>query len=77
MCKFSHIVQVFNSLNKLELRTLEEIKFLMQQFVKEPVACLTLAKYFISNAGDIAKKYMSDPELLVRLTTNCAPNTIS
>ena len=59
-------VQVFNALNKLELRTLEEIKFLMQQFVKEPLACLTLAKYFIANAGDVSRSHITDPELLVR-----------
>lgn len=49
---------MFNALNKLELRTLEEIRFLMGQFFREPLACLTLARYFITNAGDIARQHI-------------------
>lgn len=34
---------IFNSLNSLELKSLEEPKYLMGQLVKAPKSCLTLA----------------------------------
>ncbi len=44
--------QVFNSLNVLELKSLEEPRYLMQQFARHPIACLTLAWYAVANAGE-------------------------
>ncbi len=44
--------QVFNSLNVLELKSLEEPRYLLQQFVRHPLACLTLAKYALANTGE-------------------------
>ncbi|XP_024362655.1 prolycopene isomerase, chloroplastic [Physcomitrium patens] len=63
--------QVFNSLNALELKSLEEPLYLFGQFFKNPVACLTLAYYLPQNAGDIARKYMKDPNLLAFIDAEC------
>ncbi len=43
--------RVFNALNVLELKSLEEIRYLMGQFVRHPLECLTLAGYATLNAG--------------------------
>jgi hypothetical protein len=42
---------VFNSLNVLELKSLEEPRYLLTQFVRHPIACLTLAAYAPTNTG--------------------------
>ncbi len=44
--------RVFNALNVLELKSLEEPRYLMGQFAKHPIACLTLAAYSTSNTGE-------------------------
>ncbi|KAH9323278.1 hypothetical protein KI387_017917, partial [Taxus chinensis] len=63
--------KVFNSLNSLELKSLEEPLYLFGQFFKNPVACLTLAYYLPQNAGDIARKYIKDPALLSFIDAEC------
>jgi hypothetical protein len=55
----------------MELRSLEEIRFLMTQFVKHPISCLTLATYFITNTGTVARKHIKDPELLHVIDIEC------
>ncbi|KAL3839379.1 hypothetical protein ACJIZ3_023970 [Penstemon smallii] len=55
--------KIFNALNSLELKSLEEPIYLFGQFFKKPRECLTLAYYLPQNAGDIARKYIKDPEL--------------
>jgi prolycopene isomerase len=55
----------------MELRSLEEIRFLMSQFVKQPVSCLTLAAYFITNTGEVARRHIQDPELLRFIDIEC------
>ncbi len=42
---------VFNALNSLEMKSLEEPKYLMGEFFKNPLACLTLASYVATNTG--------------------------
>lgn len=49
---------MFNALNSLELKSLEEPRYLLQQFVRAPLACLTLAAYVGVNAGDVARKHI-------------------
>lgn len=44
--------KVFNSLNSIELKSLEEPRYLMQQFFRNPIACLTLASFLITNTGE-------------------------
>jgi prolycopene isomerase len=56
--------KIFNSLNSLELKSLEEPIYLFGQFFQKPLECLTLAYYLPQNAGAIARKYIKDPQLL-------------
>ncbi|MGK7881886.1 MAG: carotenoid isomerase [Crocosphaera sp.] len=63
--------QVFNCLNVMELLSLEEFGYLMRVFFQHPFACLGLVKYLPQNAGDIARRYISDPELLKFIDMEC------
>ncbi|CAK7342139.1 unnamed protein product [Dovyalis caffra] len=63
--------KIFNALNSLELRSLEEPIYLFGQFFQKPLECLTLAYYLPQNAGDIARKYIKDPELLSFIDAEC------
>ncbi|KAL4558440.1 hypothetical protein LXL04_036640 [Taraxacum kok-saghyz] len=56
--------KIFNSLNSLEVKSLEEPLYLFGQFFKKPVECLTLAYYLPQNAGSIARNFIKDPEVL-------------
>jgi len=38
--------QIFNALNSLELKSLEEPIYLFGQFLKKPLECLTLGNYW-------------------------------
>ncbi|MEW5306762.1 MAG: hypothetical protein WDW36_009203 [Sanguina aurantia] len=62
---------VFNSLNVLELKSLEEPRYLLGEFVKEPLACLTLASFLTTNSGDVARRHIKDPELLKFIDIEC------
>jgi len=62
---------VFNCLNAIELLSLEEYGYLMRVFFQNPFACLGLAKYLPQNAGDVARRYISDPELLKFIDMEC------
>jgi prolycopene isomerase len=63
--------KVFNCLNAIELLSLEELGYLMRVFFQNPLACLGLVKYLPQNAGDIARRYISDPELLKFIDMEC------
>uniref|UniRef100_A0A2P2L411 prolycopene isomerase n=3 Tax=Rhizophora mucronata TaxID=61149 RepID=A0A2P2L411_RHIMU len=63
--------KIFNALNSLELKSLEEPIYLFGQFFQKPLECLTLAYYLPQNAGDIARKYIRDPELLSFIDAEC------
>lgn len=63
--------QVFNCLNAMELLSLEEPRYLMRVFFQHPLACLGLVKYLPQNAGDIARRYISDPQLLKFIDMEC------
>ena len=41
------------------------------EFVKKPIACLTLASFLATNTGDVARKYIQDPELLNFIDIEC------
>lgn len=49
---------VFNALNSLELKSLEEPRYLLEQFAQHPISCLNLAWRVAQNSGDIAKKFI-------------------
>ena len=63
--------QIFNCLNTIELLSLEELGYLMRVFFQHPLACLGLAKYLPQNAGDIARRYISDEKLLKFIDMEC------
>ena len=63
--------QVFNCLNRMDLLSLEEPRYLMRSFFQHPFACLGLAKYLPQNAGDIARRYIKDPKLLQFIDMEC------
>lgn len=63
--------QVFNCLNTIELLSLEEPWYLTRVFFQHPLACLGLVKYLPQNAGDIARRYISDPVLLKFIDIEC------
>ncbi|KXZ53863.1 hypothetical protein GPECTOR_6g781 [Gonium pectorale] len=58
-------------LNVLELKSLEEPRYLLGEFAKQPIACLTLASFLITNTGDVARKHIKDPELLRFIDIEC------
>ncbi|MFM7365630.1 MAG: carotenoid isomerase [Cuspidothrix sp.] len=63
--------KVFNCLNNIELLSLEEPRYLLRVFLKNPLACLGLAKYLPLNVGDIAQRYIKDPLLLKFIDIEC------
>jgi prolycopene isomerase len=63
--------KVFNCLNVMDLLSLEELGYLTRVFFQHPLACLGLAKYLPQNAGDIARRYISDPALLKFIDMEC------
>ena len=63
--------RVFNCLNAMELLSLEEPRYLLRVFLQHPLACLGLVKYLPQNAGDIARRYIKDPDLLKFIDMEC------
>ncbi|NEO26670.1 MAG: carotene isomerase [Kamptonema sp. SIO4C4] len=62
---------VFNCLNSMELLSLEEPRYLLRVFFQHPLSCLGLVKYLPLNVGDIARRYIQDPELLKFIDMEC------
>jgi prolycopene isomerase len=62
---------VFNSLNSMPLKSLEEPAYLLQVFAAHPIACLNLVRFLARNAGDIAREHITDPELLKFIDMEC------
>ena len=63
--------KVFNCLNAMELLSLEELGYLTRVFFQHPFACLGLVKYLPQNAGDIARRYIHDRQLLKFIDAEC------
>lgn len=63
--------KVFNCLNAMELLSLEEPRYLMRVFFQNPFACLGLVKYLPQNVGDVARRWIHDPELLKFIDMEC------
>jgi prolycopene isomerase len=63
--------QVFNCLNAIELLSLEEYRYLLRVFWQNPLACLGLVQYLPQNVGDMARRYIHDPELLRFIDMEC------
>lgn len=63
--------RVFNCLNVMDLLSLEEPRYLTRVFFQHPLACLGLVKYLPQNVGDIARRYIQDPDLLRFIDIEC------
>ncbi|MGA7933281.1 MAG: carotenoid isomerase [Kovacikia sp.] len=63
--------KVFNCLNVMDLLSLEEPRYLTRVFFQHPLACLGLVQYLPQNAGDIARRHISDPMLLKFIDMEC------
>jgi prolycopene isomerase len=62
---------IFNSLNAMELLSLEELGYLFRSFVGNPLGCLTLARFLPVNVGQVARRYLQDPDLLRFVDMEC------
>jgi len=63
--------KVFNCLNSIDLLSLEEPRYLMRVFFQHMNACLGLVKYLPQNAGDVARRYIKNPQLLKFIDMEC------
>ncbi|MFN3360264.1 MAG: carotenoid isomerase, partial [Pseudanabaenaceae cyanobacterium] len=63
--------RVFNCLNSIPLLSLEEWRYLLTVFAQHPLACLGLVGYLPQNVGDVARRYIVDPELLRFIDMEC------
>jgi len=63
--------EVFNSLNVCELKSLEDIGYLLEVAAKNPAAGVTLLNFIGQNVGDVARKYIKNEELLRIIDIEC------
>ena len=63
--------KVFNCLDSMPLLSIEDPSYLFKVFFKAPLSCLGLARWLPVNAGDVAKKFINDPELLKFIDIEC------
>ena len=63
--------EVFNCLDAMPLLSIEDPSYLAKVFFKAPLACLGLARWLPFNVGDLAKKYIKNPELLKFIDIEC------
>jgi prolycopene isomerase len=63
--------KVFNYLNRMDLLSLEEPRYLVRSLWQHPLSCLGLARYLPLNVGDIARKYIQDSDLLKFIDIEC------
>ncbi len=62
---------VFNCLDSMPLLSIEDPVYLAKVFFKAPLACLGLARWLPANVGDVARRYIQDPELLRFIDIEC------
>ena len=62
---------VFNCLDSMPLLSIEDPSYLFKVFFKSPLSCLGLARWLPVNAGDVARKFIKDPELLKFIDIEC------
>lgn len=63
--------QIFACLNRMELLSLEDPRYLWRMFRQHPLACLTLARYLPQTVGDLARRHLTDPLLLKFIDMEC------
>ena len=64
-------VGVFKCLDSMPLLSIEDPSYLLKVFFKSPLSCLGLARWLPVNAGDVARKFIKDPELLKFIDIEC------
>jgi prolycopene isomerase len=62
---------VFKCLDSMPLLSIEDPSYLLKVFFKAPLSCLGLARWLPVNAGDVARKFIKDPELLKFIDIEC------
>ncbi len=62
---------VFNCLDSMPLLSIEDPYYLFKVFFKSPLSCLGLARWLPINAGDVARRFIKDPELLKFIDIEC------
>ena len=62
---------VFNCLDSMPLLSIEDPSYLLKVFFKAPLSCIGLARWLPVNAGDVARKFIKDPELLKFIDIEC------
>jgi len=63
--------KVFNCLDSMPLLSIEDPSYLFKVFMKAPLSCLGLARWLPVNAGDVARKFIKDQELLKFIDIEC------
>ena len=63
--------KVFNCLDSMPLLSIEDPTYLFKVFFKAPFSCLGLARWLPINAGDVARKFIKDSELLKFIDIEC------
>ena len=63
--------KVFNCLDSMPLLSIEDPSYLFKVFFKAPFSCLGLARWLPINAGDVARKFIKDSELLKFIDIEC------
>lgn len=63
--------QVFNCLDAMPLLSLEDPAYLAKVFFKAPLACFGLARWLPVNVGEVAKRHISNPDLLRFIDMEC------
>ncbi|GCE65075.1 carotene isomerase [cyanobiont of Ornithocercus magnificus] len=63
--------QVFRCLDAIPLLSLEDPAYLAKVFLRAPGACLSLARWLPFNVGDVARRYIRDPQLLKFIDIEC------
>ncbi len=62
---------VFKCLDSMPLLSIEDPSYLFKVFLKSPLSCLGLARWLPVNAGDVARKFIRDEELLKFIDIEC------
>ena len=62
---------VFKCLDSMPLLSIEDPSYLFKVFFKSPLSCLGLARWLPVNAGDVARRYIRDRELLRFIDIEC------
>ena len=68
---YNTCARVFKCLDSMPLLSIEDPSYLFKVFFKSPLSCLGLARWLPVNAGDVARKFIKDPELLKFIDIEC------